>query len=130
MLRGDISIEKKISAEDSVEGLGKASLGGSYGVVDAAAVAVAGDGAVGVPALAAGLRGAADAEALAAVVVGKAREDLLGGELGDLVCARGEESDTRPLKTSAKSRTFTHASLWVCTSPRDGRNQEVWKSDT
>ncbi len=72
-----------------MEGLGEAGLGGGNGVVDAAAVAVAGDGAVGVPALAARLRRAADAEALAAVVVGQAGEDLLGGELRDLVCGGG-----------------------------------------
>ena len=71
-----------------MKGLGEAGGGRGDGVIDAAAVAVAGDGAVRVPALAAGLRSAADAEALAAVVVGQAGEDLLGGELRDLICMR------------------------------------------
>ncbi len=71
-----------------MEGLGESGLGRGDSVIDAAAVAVAGDGAVGVPALSARLRGAADAEALAAVVVGQPGEDLLGRELRDLVCTR------------------------------------------
>jgi hypothetical protein len=90
----------------SVESLGEAGLGRGDGVVDATAVAVAGDGAVRVPALAARLSSAADAEALAAVVVGQAGEDLLGGELRDLVCARQQ-------RRRNQMRTQFHL-LWDC----------------
>ncbi len=110
-----------------MESLGKAGLGGGDGIVDAAAVAVAGDGAVGVPALAARLRGAADAEALAAVVVSEAGEDLLGGELGDLVCKgrrglwlvrthgvwrRGPDVRNRPIQGNNITE-FTNGFLYV-----------------
>ncbi len=66
--------------------MGEASGGRSDSVVDAATIAVAAHRAVGVPALAAGLRSAANAKTLATVVVGEAGHDLLGGELGNLVC--------------------------------------------
>jgi hypothetical protein len=106
---------KNSARQGSVEGLGEAGLGRGDGVVDAAAVAVAGDGAVGVPALAARLRRAADAEALAAVVVGQAGEDLLGGELRDLVCGGGGgEADAqlaaRTISGAAQSLAAPHKS--------------------
>lgn len=64
----------------------KARRRGSDSIVDAATIAVAAHGAVGVPALAAGLRGAANAKPLAAVSICETSQDLLGGELGDLIC--------------------------------------------
>ena len=65
--------------------MSKASGGGGDGVVDAATIAVAAHGAMGVPALAASLCSAADAKPLAAVTVSKAGQDLLGRKLGDLI---------------------------------------------
>jgi hypothetical protein len=70
-------------ASNLVESLGHAGLV-AVGKVDSAAVRVAGNRAVGVPALALVSGGAAGAEALVAVHVGEALLNLLDAKLADL----------------------------------------------